>query len=55
MKDALDGMKDTYFDEFRRSEMIYNMRDITDHLTTVHLLICSDVDAMVCGGRDEDL
>lgn len=55
MKDALDAMKDTYFDEFRRSEMNYNMRDITDHLTTVHLSICSDVDGVVCRGRDEDL
>ena len=51
VKDALDGMKDTYFDEFRRSEMNYNMRDITDHLTTTKwyveegMKICDDLNS----------
>ena len=31
----LNGIENAYFNEFRRSEILYNLRDIRDHLTTV--------------------
>ena len=34
----LNGIENAYFNEFRRSEITYNMRDIRDHLTTVSRL-----------------
>lgn len=35
VQDMLNGIENAYFNEFRRSEITYNMRDIRDHLTTV--------------------
>ncbi|CBK24673.2 uncharacterized protein [Blastocystis hominis] len=31
----LNGIENAYFNEFRRSEIVYSMRDIRDHLTTI--------------------
>ena len=33
--DVIDGLHDSYFNEFTVSELKYTIRDLKDHLTTV--------------------
>lgn len=34
----IDSLENRYFNEFRKSEYVYTLRDITDHLKSVRYL-----------------